>query len=596
MPRLGLGRGMSKRRRLSGVTSLAPTYVGVLIYGQSNATGAGAGQAVDNLLDTTDARILQYSPNGGTAAGTPANAHVLKDAIDPLLHPSDGVIVGPGMAFARALLPTLQSHQQIVLIPCAKGGESIVGGVLGVGGTVYNMALSVLAAFKTDYPDSLGAYILFRQGENEVQNNLNPTSSYAGSMDTVLTNFRAVSGWSGAMILVGAMVPEYFEGDTEGPAINLQHAQTPFRLSNSYYVGAVRGAASPGDPVHQTAAGQRLMGAHMQAKIARAITLQTSAAAAPSPSLTAETLTWTSCDCPAYVISVSTDGGSTWTETEYYPTDYNTTATTFTLTAPGTGTRQIRMKSKSVGGDSAWSSTLTYTAPAATVPQGVWDLSYATAPTSGGLFVTVPSIGTDAGDWLPTSSAGTGTASTNAPVTVNGVQAYALASSGRTIKRSVAIPSGSYTFFFGFFYGANGGNNIMLGNGVTGTNTDIQISISSTGIISARHNVTTGGSPITTAALGAPLSKYNAVAVSFDSTTNETKIYHNGILVLTSTLPTRTVTNTITKFFGTNTDASSNGFASGRVISTRLWSEVLTLAQIQTVMASVAAQYTITWG
>jgi hypothetical protein len=96
--------------------ALAPPERGFrvfLLMGQSNMAGRGVVEAVDRA---TDSRILVWRPDGSWGL-----------AREPLHRDKPAVAgVGPGYAFARALLPTLPEGEVVGLIPAAFGGSKIL--------------------------------------------------------------------------------------------------------------------------------------------------------------------------------------------------------------------------------------------------------------------------------------------------------------------------------------------------------------------------------------------------------------------------------------------------------------------------------------
>ena len=178
-----------------GVDQVA-THVFILA-GQSNMVGQGT---YDALLDTTDARILQWDRDTSSV--------IL--ASEPLKHvdPIAGRM-GLAMTFAKAYLNVIPSEDSILLIPVADGGTSFVSNEWNQGDPVYNDAVSKTNAALASLAGQ--AYtidgVLWHQGESDVIDG--GVGAYESALTTFMSAFRADTGTTTAPFIVGGMLPDF---------------------------------------------------------------------------------------------------------------------------------------------------------------------------------------------------------------------------------------------------------------------------------------------------------------------------------------------------------------------------------------------------
>ncbi|HMN69406.1 MAG TPA: sialate O-acetylesterase, partial [Bdellovibrionales bacterium] len=124
--RLGDGGAIQTDGTYQGFQSGPAAVTGydvIVIAGQSNAAGQGAGPAVDEPgLEAQDSKIVQVgrfgNSNGKLVPGKDPLHHWLLDENWPYK--------GPGMSFARRYARTmLASGRQVLIVPAAYGGSSI---------------------------------------------------------------------------------------------------------------------------------------------------------------------------------------------------------------------------------------------------------------------------------------------------------------------------------------------------------------------------------------------------------------------------------------------------------------------------------------
>ena len=113
------------------VEAYAPkTYV-IVASGESTVVGRSNDKTTPP--DTTDSRITQWgriSPNDGV--------EILAD--DPLQHNDTAQAsnsIGMTMSYARALLPTLNSSDKIIIVPVARGGSGYYNNEHGIGNVLF---------------------------------------------------------------------------------------------------------------------------------------------------------------------------------------------------------------------------------------------------------------------------------------------------------------------------------------------------------------------------------------------------------------------------------------------------------------------------
>lgn len=131
-----------------------------LLLGQSNMKGVGALPAEQS----TDPQIIHM--NMGNDQWYEAVHPLHKAGVPDLIDGSDRSGVGPGLAFAQAMLAE-GSATRIALVPCAHGGSWIQ--LWGKGGRFYTPALERAKQALADFPDGTAriAGVLWLQGESD---------------------------------------------------------------------------------------------------------------------------------------------------------------------------------------------------------------------------------------------------------------------------------------------------------------------------------------------------------------------------------------------------------------------------------------------
>ena len=138
-------------------TELVDIY---LLLGQSNMKGRGALP----VEQSTDPRILYMSM--GNDQWYEAVHPLHKAGVPDLIDGSDQAGVGPGLAFAQAMLAE-DSATCIALVPCAHGGSWIQ--LWSKGGRFYTPALTRAKQALSDFPEGKAriAGVLWLQGESD---------------------------------------------------------------------------------------------------------------------------------------------------------------------------------------------------------------------------------------------------------------------------------------------------------------------------------------------------------------------------------------------------------------------------------------------
>ena len=131
-----------------------------LLLGQSNMKGRGALP----LEQSTDPRIIHM--NMGNDQWYEAVHPLHKAGVPDLIDGSDRAGVGPGLAFAQAMLAE-DSATRIALVPCAHGGSWIQ--LWSKGGRFYTPALRRAKQALSDFPEGKAriAGVLWLQGESD---------------------------------------------------------------------------------------------------------------------------------------------------------------------------------------------------------------------------------------------------------------------------------------------------------------------------------------------------------------------------------------------------------------------------------------------
>lgn len=257
----------------------------VIVAGQSNAVGLYAGQWVidTTLLDPVNSRIMQWPFSGAFAA---LNRPI--QAVDQLLHPQ--IItggVGPGMPFARELLPQLKPNRKILLLPVAYGGTAFCtssvspppsgyiyrdgGGWDPTGGqggiNRYEFAIAAANTAIASGPNNRVLCTIWVQGETDAS--LGPTY-YQGKLDALIDGFRSrITGAEDMPFIIGQMLPSGIRADVDRAAINTVHIDTPRRKALCAFNYGADIADNDGG-VHYSNEGNRINGRNMVSALALA--------------------------------------------------------------------------------------------------------------------------------------------------------------------------------------------------------------------------------------------------------------------------------------------------------------------------------------
>lgn len=570
-----------------------PEYVTVLLAGQSNMVGTQNGATFDYAgLDATSTRIFQWSFDG---QGSTTLAKTIITASDPLLHPGSAAStrgIGPGMPFARALLPTLASDQKVLLVPTAVGGTGLVGDTWSSpSGTNYVNAKNALTNVLASTTSARADYILWWQGENDMFYNRSD-SAYKTAVDAVFAGFRSVPKAENAKILIGGVVQEYFSGDATKTAIQLALADTPLRVANSYFLPPGIGSYTSGDTWHAKAGNQRVIGTTWANAASLPAYYTTNVPATPTATIKGEVVDVTLNGAPQYIIqSRALNSSDAWTQTVMYP---EATSTHQYIVLPGTGSREAQVVARSYAGSSTPSTLMTFdasTTAAVSVPTPLWDHDYDNSPVDGSnVYTSITSVGTDTSSWTNVGS--------TTRTTVNGKGALNITASTQAVYHTGTIPTGSYTIFGAFYndYGTAGtqiyGDGV-LSSGHFGPSLSRGLLVSANiGSFAANHN--NSSSPVRTNPFDLRRQGYVTVAAVFDSTTNNMKIYVNGQLFKSGTIAARSQDALSTKAWNQLSDGRTDAF-SGAKLAWKVWSSALTQDQIIKVQNDVKDAYGVTF-
>ena len=261
--------------------SLTPVskYHIVLVAGQSNARGAYG--PVNRSEDLTDPRIAMlqrtYDPTTGIVIEDDAGPIVLaehplsnrwRDTATP--PPEDSV--GPGLAYAKALLATLPSDEGVLLVPCAQGATYIMPQPplspditwAPVPTPPWTNPPFTDAVARTNRMIAAGHElhsIIWCQGENEAARPTMAEATYAGYLDDVVNGLRAQITSASSVPFIAIQIGSFLNGASYPNAANVNAAiaDLPNRLANSAFVSNV-GFASGGDNLHYSAAAARAIG------------------------------------------------------------------------------------------------------------------------------------------------------------------------------------------------------------------------------------------------------------------------------------------------------------------------------------------------
>lgn len=264
----------------------ADTYV-FLLAGQSNM--AGRGQVADSSY-VSNSNILSYSDGSyGTTAGITTATNLLALDYKTMSGDQDGspsgspqsTQVGPGGFFASALLPTLPSGSNILLVNVAWGGTTStqwLPGASALGGdyqkttNFYNNALNTYSAAwsaaSTGGLNPVVGGILWLQGESDVTGSGTfMSANYVSNTETILGGFRTtISGYGATPKIV---IGEIGQAVSNGSNVRAAQAQIAAELGAGF--ASSTGLAMAADNLHFTSAGQQGMGQRMEAAYVSAV-------------------------------------------------------------------------------------------------------------------------------------------------------------------------------------------------------------------------------------------------------------------------------------------------------------------------------------
>jgi hypothetical protein len=172
--------------------------------------------------------------------------------------------VCPASQAARDLLTAGASN--VVVNPLAVGGTGLYNSVWAVGGTYQTNAVTQITKAIADYPVSGATHVLvWLQGEQDSLNGVSQ-ANYQTALTDTLNSFRAISGLSGAKIIILGMMPEFIAANTNATNIVAAQQAVAGALSDVVYVASPSGFAQP-DVLHFTAAGSRLIGSAIASNV-----------------------------------------------------------------------------------------------------------------------------------------------------------------------------------------------------------------------------------------------------------------------------------------------------------------------------------------
>ena len=331
-----------------------------LLVGQSNECGTGRNENIDPVLDANNASIVQWeigvAPPVAIANQFPAGY--------PWPSPSGGVAIrgpAPGASYAKSRLA--EGVGKVIVIPAAVGSTALVGSVWAApSGTLYVQARNALTACLAANPGAT-VEMLWTQGEQDVTNGASK-ANYASALSAMVAGFRTVAGAENAPFLMYGMTPEFI-ANNDGSAIQAALHEAPLTISNAFFLPGTAGMTYPADPIHYNAQACRDSGNRRATVRAAAIALSAAAPATPANvSISGSSLSW---DVPAgnsvtYIIQTSPTGANAWAnDVAIYPDQYTAVGGRITGTVPGAGARDVRVFSRSKGGDSVPSATFSAT-------------------------------------------------------------------------------------------------------------------------------------------------------------------------------------------------------------------------------------------
>ena len=347
---------------LSIETSIQPkTYI-IVSSGESTVVGRANDKTVPP--DTTNPRITQWGripPNDGVEilADDPLQQNDTQQASNS---------IGMTMSYARALLPTLEAEDKIIIVPVARGGSGYYNNEQGIGNVLFIDTVARVNAVIALDPSNTIVKMITGLGIND--GFYDESSTFQASFDADDANYRAAfTGDQSQMLhLVMGAIPAAIALGNEIPQVQAILQDSGNRLFNTVYVQWDDGLPISGTDSHPNGASNRTMGARLQTFDA-AFTPVTPYAPTTFPAnLTvtdgAELLTvsFDSVDfANSYVVQYKLS-----TDTTY--TDIVTTSTSIVI-SPLTDSvlYDVRVKARNLIGDSSFSPVVTGTPSSADV-------------------------------------------------------------------------------------------------------------------------------------------------------------------------------------------------------------------------------------
>ncbi|OUE21021.1 hypothetical protein BFL36_11170 [Clavibacter michiganensis] len=270
----GRADGLVPTARTSEPVSVASTGEGydvVVVLGQSNAQGVGAGY--DPALDVAVPGLDQL-------AGSGAQAGRIVPAKDSLHHVTTWVnaggvpSVGPGMELGRRLLAEARPGRKVLLVPAAMASTSMTGDGYYAWNpadtrarvNLFTRALGQIDQALAQDPDNRLLAVVWAQGESDA------TRTTGDGYQSMLLDLvdRLDARYGAVPFLISGMVPEWLAGSSQRQAIDTAQQGLPALRPNVQYVPGAAGYSRSEDVIHYTAPGARVMGAKQFAAYQRA--------------------------------------------------------------------------------------------------------------------------------------------------------------------------------------------------------------------------------------------------------------------------------------------------------------------------------------
>lgn len=236
--------------------------------GQSNMSGFN--DDYDAAIDgPNDDRIQQWTRANNI---TTASEHLEHANFIEATDTNTDTRVGPGTAFGRAYVKNLPEFRNVLLVPTAKGGTSLVNGPWIPGGYLFEDAVTRMkAALANDEPGNCVAAILWHQGEADGLNSVSQ-ETYESSWIYMISELRErIPAAAEAPVILGEYTPDILEiRDNLGPILGAIRA-IPDYVAKTAVAPSDGLPSMDGESVHFTAAGQREYGQRYYDKLGEAV-------------------------------------------------------------------------------------------------------------------------------------------------------------------------------------------------------------------------------------------------------------------------------------------------------------------------------------